>query len=150
MNESQELPATLEAMIARLKRHGRFEAKAEYTSDNIQAWETKFSIRFPKSFARVITSGEYDIANFYFVEPFEILQGADQSPEKQSGNAFIAFAHWNEDRFAFRRADLELTGIDNPPVFVLLADEPPLERYQDFTTWFIEIAALADRPVNPE
>ncbi|MEQ9364965.1 MAG: hypothetical protein RIF32_12010 [Leptospirales bacterium] len=141
MNETQ---ATIETTLAKLKEHGRYdESLTEFHARQIAAWEEKYSLRFPKSFARVLTGGSYDIANFYFIEPTIVEIPPDE-------HRYIAFARWNDDRFAFLISDLRLEGPDNPPVYVLLDDEPPLERYANFAGWFIEVAALADRPVNPE
>ena len=66
----------------------------------------------------------------------------------------MIFARWNDDRFAFDERDIHATGPDaashNPPVYVLLGAEPPYKKYTDFADWFVQVAALADRPVNPE
>ena len=137
----------LESTLAKLAEHGRIDhGGAEFSDATIQKWESEFAIRFPKSFACILTGGAYDIANFYFMEPALMSVESAGGP----GEEYVAFARWNEDRFAFRRSDLELSGPDNPAVYVLLNDEPPLKRYADFPAWFIEVAALADRPVNPE
>ncbi|MCR9141798.1 MAG: SMI1/KNR4 family protein [bacterium] len=139
MNEPRTI---IESTLTRLKEHGLFDQSAtEFKTEDIRSWEEQFSLRFPKSFARVLTAGCYDIANFYFIEPVII---------ELESQEFLAFARWNDDRFAFAREDLSLEGPDHPVVYVLLGDEPPLERYADFATWFQEVAALADRPVNPE
>lgn len=127
---------SVENTIAFLKQHERFSSEPTFTDVQVNDWEKQLRFQFPASYRSIVLQGNYDIANFYF-EPPEILA---------TFPGFLTFARWNDDRFAFNMGDSGAEG----PIYVLLEGTQPLKRYDSLDVWFADVAALADRPVNPE
>ena len=122
--------------IQTLKEHGRYSAEAVHGERELREWERTLRFDFPQSYRSTVLGGSYDLANFYFRDPF--------IPDHFPG--FVAFAEWNDDLFAFSAGDSGAEG----PVYVLLEGSQPLKKYADFGAWFASAVEMAERPINPE
>lgn len=122
--------------IELLRAHGRFSPEPVHTDSELRECERKLRFDLPASYRMAVTTGSYDIANFYFRKPY--------IPEKFPG--FIVFAEWNDDLFAWSVGDSGQEG----PVYVLMVGAQPLKKYINFAAWFASATEMAERPINPE
>lgn len=125
-------------VIEGFRRVGLYYNTPTFPADQIAAWEKEFGVQFPTSYRETIDYGSYDKNTFHFIEPFR----------DKKNPAFIIFASWNNDQFAFDTNDRNSEG--EYPVYILLDGLEPEKRYRDFPEWFQMVFNMTDRPINPE
>lgn len=126
-----------QTLVDKMKRSGRYHEKPAYTASEIDQWQSTHSMKIPDSFRGILSSGSYDVANFYF----HPLKEVTEFP------GYVLFATWNDDEFAFKLDD---PNEDDRPVYVLLSGSAPLRKYDSFIDWFAHICDLTHQSNNPE